>query len=456
MVAMTTMPTSTTNAGNNNNADNTRVNLNKNDNSATLTILPPTAKIEEEDFEFFDADVESDVETTPISPQSEKPQPTLIRVATYSSANSHTNVNKLDNRSRYRGPGSSACRKLRRRAVFKNGDCNVIQFHVSKRRRRYLQDIFTTLVDTQWRWTILVFALSFLSSWFGFGCIWWLIAYTHGDLEPENLKPDSGWSPCVDNINSFASCFLFSLETQHTIGYGGRATTEECPEAIIAMCMQSIWGMMIQAFMVGIIFAKMARPKQRTQTLLFSRNAVICQRDGQLCLMFRVGDMREKSHLIGAQVRAQMIRPRATKEGEYLSPFLTELKLNVDDYSSDIFLIWPKVVVHKIDSSSPLYNLSAADLINERFEIVVILEGTTESTGQTTQARSSYLPPEILWGHRFEPLVSYNKERLSYQVDYSLFHNTYQVDTPLCSAQELQTFTEASGALTFENNYTYT
>lgn len=118
----------------------------------------------------------------------------------------------------------------------------------------WFQDIFTTLVDTQWRWTILVFALSFLSSWFGFGCIWWLIAYTHGDLEPENLKPDADWSPCVDNINSFASCFLFSLETQHTIGYGGRATTEECPEAIIAMCMQSIWGMMIQVSKQNIYF----------------------------------------------------------------------------------------------------------------------------------------------------------------------------------------------------------
>lgn len=100
MVAMTTMPTSTTGAGNNNNADTIRVNLNKNEDSAALNILPPapTAKIDEEDFEFFDADVESDVENTPISPKSDKPQPTLIRVATYSSANSHTNVNKLDNR----------------------------------------------------------------------------------------------------------------------------------------------------------------------------------------------------------------------------------------------------------------------------------------------------------------------------------------------------------------------
>ena len=60
-----------------------------------------------------------------------------------------------------------------------------------------------------------------------------------------------------------------------------------------------------------------------------------------------------------------------------------------------------------------------------------------ESTGMTTQARSSYLPSEILWGHRFEPLVSFKKETGEHEVDYSLFNNTYEVDTPLCSAQAL-------------------
>jgi potassium inwardly-rectifying channel subfamily J len=75
------------------------------------------------------------------------------------------------------------------------------------------------------------------------------------------------------------------------------------------MCLQSIVGVMIQAFMVGIVFAKLSRPKKRTQTLLFSRNAVICQRDGYLCLMFRVGDMR-KSHIVEAHVRAQLIKKK--------------------------------------------------------------------------------------------------------------------------------------------------
>ncbi|XP_066587881.1 uncharacterized protein [Prorops nasuta] len=342
-------------------------------------------------------------------------------------------------RSRYRaGP----TRKLRRRAVLKSGECNVLQSRISRRSLRFLQDIFTTLVDTQWRWTLLCFTLSFLLSWLGFAVIWWLIAFTHGDFDERHLPPfqaENSWTPCIYNIFSFTSCFLFSIETQHTIGYGSRSTTEECPEAIFVMCIQSIAGVMIQAFMVGIVFAKMSRPKQRTQTLLFSRNAVICQRDGELCLMFRVGDMR-KSHIIGAAVRAQVIRSRTTKEGEILPQNQQELAVGTDGQNGNLFFIWPSTIVHQINAESPFYHMSAEDMLTERFEVVVILEGTIESTGQTTQARSSYLPQEILWGHRFEPLVQYSKERQGYEVDYSLFNSTVQVDTPLCSGKELAEF----------------
>jgi potassium inwardly-rectifying channel subfamily J len=66
--------------------------------------------------------------------------------------------------------------------------------------------------------------------------------------------------------------------------------------------------------------------------------------------------------------------------------------------------------------------------------------GTIESTGQITQARSSYLPSEVLWGHRFQPVAFYNKERQEYEVDYSRFNNKDLVDTPLCSARQLEQF----------------
>lgn len=61
----------------------------------------------------------------------------------------------------------------------------------------------------------------------------------------------------------------------------------------------------------------------------------------------------------------------------------------------------------------------------------------------TTQARSSYLPSEILWGHRFDPLVTFKKETGEYEVDYSLFNNTYEVDTPLCSAKAIDDLKKA-------------
>ncbi|XP_058796528.1 inward rectifier potassium channel 2-like isoform X1 [Phymastichus coffea] len=324
-------------------------------------------------------------------------------------------------------------RRVRKRVVFKHGDCNVVQGNVAKRRRRYLQDIFTTLVDAQWRWTLLVFAMTFLLSWLGFALVWWLVVYAHGDLEP---RSPGNFTPCVEDIHGFTSCFLFSVETQHTIGYGSKHTTEECPEAIFIMCIQSMTGVILQAFMVGIVFAKLSRPKKRTQTLLFSRNAVICQRDGQPCLMFRVGDMR-KSHIIEAHVRAQMIKRKVTREGELLPFFQTELRVGGDGEEDKIFFIWPTTIVHKIDERSPLYHLSASDMLRERFEIIVMLEGVIESTGMTTQARSSYLPSEILWGHRFEHIITFRKETGEYEVDYTLFNNTYEVDTPLCSAAEL-------------------
>lgn len=50
--------------------------------------------------------------------------------------------------------------------------------------------------------------------------------------------------------------------------------------------------------MVGVVFTKMSRPKKRTETLMFSRHAVINQRDGNLTLQIRVGDLRDQVSLL--------------------------------------------------------------------------------------------------------------------------------------------------------------
>ena len=63
--------------------------------------------------------------------------------------------------------------------------------------------------------------------------------------------------------------------------------------------------------------------------------------------------------------------------------------------------------------------MSASEIANDKFELVVGMEGTIESTSMTFQARTSYLPNEILWGHRFEPMMVYRRENNKYQVTIS-------------------------------------
>ena len=73
------------------------------------------------------------------------------------------------------------------------------------------------------RYTIGAFVSSFFISWFAFTLIWYLISLLHGDLDSNHLpnspaQMNGTWVPCVTGIYNLASCFLFSVETQHTIG----------------------------------------------------------------------------------------------------------------------------------------------------------------------------------------------------------------------------------------------
>lgn len=82
------------------------------------------------------------------------------------------------------------------------------------------------------------------------------------------------------------------------------------------MALQSVIGVLSSSCMAGIVFAKLARPKNRMHTVMFSKNAVISMRNGSLYLLCRVANMR-KSLLIEAHVRGKIIyRSKTTAEGE--------------------------------------------------------------------------------------------------------------------------------------------
>ena len=86
---------------------------------------------------------------------------------------------------------------------------------------KFFKDFFISLLDLSWKWIFVLFAAAFNSTWLLFACVWYLTMLQHGDFDPANRSNDTH-VPCVAGINDFTSCFLFSLETQHTIGYGTR------------------------------------------------------------------------------------------------------------------------------------------------------------------------------------------------------------------------------------------
>lgn len=105
--------------------------------------------------------------------------------------------------------------------------------------------------------------------------------------------------------------------------------------------------------------------------------------------------------VLQAHVRAMLIKRRTTQEGEVIPLYQYDLQLGVTGEIDDrLFMVWPIIVEHRIDEDSPFWDMSADGLQQELFELVVVLEGIVESTGMTTQARTSYLPSEILWAGR--------------------------------------------------------
>ena len=330
---------------------------------------------------------------------------------------------------------SSSISTKSRRLVSKDGIVDIKYKNIPGIKKHYMTDIFHTLIDAKWRYILILFALSFIVSWLIFGTSWFAI-----------VKWDKNHTHrvCIDNVHDWVSAFLFSIEIQTTIGFGGRAVTASCPEGVLLLVIQTIVGMFINCAMLGLLFAKLSRPKNRGKAVLFSNNAVIAIREGSYCLIFRYVDFRPR-RLLDSNLRLVIVRQKLTEEGEFVPLDMADMKISLDfmqnDYTLRLFPLFPLMIIHEIDEESPLYKMSRFQLENSEFEIIPILEGTVPTTGSTTQALTSYKPNEILWGHRFKPVFNgLHIGQAVNRIDLSSLHDTYEEkDMPECSAQ---TYTE--------------
>ena len=275
----------------------------------------------------------------------------------------------------------------------------------------YLTDGFTTLINSPWWVIILFFCLLYLISWLLFAGVWTLVAYVDGHFN----------NTCLNNVHDFSSAFLFSVETEMTIGYGNKFIASDCGWGIFILILQCLVGLIIDSFILGLMFAKLTRPRNRRKTIIFSDEAVIYKKNGDSYLELRICDLRH-SQIVECHVRLtlywnKLINPGATKEEDRYEFQQCDLECGYDTGQDRILLLTPTLIHHKITPSSPLYGMAQTELNSQDLEILVNMEGIVESTGLTVQALWSYTSEEVVFDHRFLSMVKRREGK--WEVDFA-------------------------------------
>ncbi|MEK0178452.1 MAG: ATP-sensitive inward rectifier potassium channel 10 [Oscillatoriales cyanobacterium] len=270
--------------------------------------------------------------------------------------------------------------------------------------RLHFADLYHGLLTLSWpRFFILISLLYVLTNSL------FALAYLAGGNCIANARP-----------GSFQDAFYFSVQTMATIGYGSMYPRNDYANTIVAIqAFFALWGV---AMVTGLAFSRFSKPTAR---VIFSRVAAIAPFNGVQTLMYRTANQRF-NQILEAQQRATLIRDEVTSDGDYMRRFYD---LTLVRSQSPIFaLTW--TVMHVIDENSPLYKLSAKDLIEQQAEIVITLTGIDETVSQTIHARHSFVASEILWNMKFVDIISRTPQGKRV-VDYTRFHDVKPVEENL-------------------------
>jgi len=216
---------------------------------------------------------------------------------------------------------------------------------------------------------------------------------------------------------SFADAFFFSVQTIATLGYGVMAPATFYANLIVTV--ETGAGLMLLALATGLVFARFSRPTAR---ILFSRVAVVGPYNQAPTLSFRLANQR-KNQIVEAEVAAILLRDERTAEGTVIRR-LYDLKLGRT--RTPVFALTFSVM-HEIDPESPLYGATAASLEAQNAELVVTASGIDETIAQRVYARTSYLPQEIRWHHRFVDVIGWTDDGCRV-IDYRRFHDTLPLE----------------------------
>jgi len=264
-------------------------------------------------------------------------------------------------------------------------------------------DVYHSLLRMTWPQLTLVFVASFLGFNLLFG---WLYS-----LDPSGMS----WSAQVEGKSTFWHAFFFSVHTVATIGYGNNYPISIYANVLVVI--EITLGILFFALVTGIVFARFSRPTAR---FLFSEVAVVQPIDGVPTLMFRAANLRH--NLIFEAHATVSVLLDAEVEGTVMRRFRD---LTLVRGANPVFaLTW--MIMHPIDESSPLADWSPDNENTTHSEIIVVLSGTDERTGQTIHARWAYAPTDVRWNARFVDILGQAADGVR-TIDYRHFHKTEPV-----------------------------
>ncbi len=212
---------------------------------------------------------------------------------------------------------------------------------------------------------------------------------------------------------SVLDAFFFSVETFATIGYGVMAPATVY--ANVVMTLEALTGIMLVALTTGMMFSRVSRPTAR---VLFSKVAVVTRHEGVRTLMVRMGNER-RNQILQAEVGMTLVRNERTREGTYMRRFYD---LRLERSRTPIFAM-SFLVMHAIDETSPLFGCTREQLEEQQAELLVTVTGLDETSSQTVHARVSYLPSEVMIGHRYADVFGVTEDGRR-AIDYRRFHDS--------------------------------
>jgi inward rectifier potassium channel len=206
--------------------------------------------------------------------------------------------------------------------------------------------------------------------------------------------------------NVFLRAFFFSVQTFATIGYGTLHPNGLAANFLVTI--ESLVGILSQALVTGMLFARFSRPTARIK---LSDVAVIAPYKEITGFMFRLVNERV-NQLIELEMKIAFAR-FVDENGKKVRNF-DALELERDKVSF-FPLAW--TVVHPIDENSPLFGLTEQDLINGDAEFLILLTANDETFAQTVHTRSSYKSSEIVWNAKFVSIYNQVEEGEAISID---------------------------------------